>query len=335
MKGYDHEKKSILIVTVLVIAVLTVGQISGNQPVRDAVTAAERQLNIELESRLVSVGDVSLHVVFAGPADGEPVILLHGYPEFWYAWRGPMAVLAKAGYRVIVPDQRGYNNSDKPSDVDAYTLDKLAGDVVALADALGYEKVYLAGHDFGGLVSWWTLLLHPDRVSRFAIINKPHPYASNSYETDQKSISWYRTFLKIPWLPGYVGRLGNWGLLVRNLRATSMPGTFSEADMDQYRSAWDNDGAIHSMGAWYRANADFDIDAGQARISVPTLVVIAPNDAFSPIDLARRSALFLEHGQVLELQAGTHWVIQDNPVAIGKILVRFFGNSDFDQAGPY
>ena len=318
------KKNTWFIAAALVAAAAIGGQISGNQPDRDAVAAAEETLNIKLESRMVSVGKIALHVVLAGPADGEPVILLHGYPEFWYAWRGPMTVLAKAGFRVIVPDQRGYNLSDKPSDVNAYRLDKLAGDVVGLADALGYKKVNLAGHDFGGLVSWWTVLLHPDRISKFAIVNKPHPYASKGYQTDEESISWYRTFLQIPGLPGYVGRLGNWGLLVKNLRGTSLPETFPEADMDQYRAAWDNDGAIHSMGAWYRANADFDMEIGDARISVPTLAVLAPDDAFSAIDLARRSALFLEEGEMRELETGTHWIIQEKPELIGNILKEFF-----------
>ncbi|WP_262696081.1 alpha/beta fold hydrolase [Kordiimonas aquimaris] len=318
------KKTGFIVVTLIVLAAIG-GQISGNQPQRDAVAAAEKQYGVTLESRMVSVGDVSLHVVMAGPADGNPVILLHGYPEFWYAWRGPMTVLARAGFRVIVPDQRGYNKSDKPSDVDAYNLDKLAGDVVGLADALGYQKVSLAGHDFGGQVSWWTVLLHPDRIAKFAIINKPHPYASKGYIAEEESISWYRTFLKIPGLPGYVGRLGNWGLLVKNLRGTSMPNTFSDADMDQYRAAWDNDGAIHSMGAWYRANSDFDMNVGEARVRVPTLSIIAPDDAFSPISLARHSAKFLENGQVKELSEGTHWIIQEQPELIGNILVQFFG----------
>ncbi len=304
-----------------------VGHVSGNQPKRDAVAATEDQLNIALESRMVSVGDISLHVVLAGPENGEPVILLHGYPEFWYAWRGPMAVLANAGFRVIVPDQRGYNLSDKPFGADAYRLDKLALDVVGLADALGYQTVNLAGHDFGGLVSWWTVLLHPKRIEKLVIVNKPHPYTDKGYQSGEDSISWYRTFLRIPGLPGYVGRLGNWEILAKNLRATSLPETFPEADMDQYRSAWDNDGAIHSMGAWYRANANFDADIGDARVTVPTLLIIAPDDAFSAIDLARRSALFLDDGEVLELENGTHWIIQEKPQLIGELLVKFFGKT--------
>jgi len=321
------KKKTILIMGLLIGVAIVGGQISGNQPQRDAVAAAEQQLDIQLDSRIVSVGEVSLHVVLAGPEDGKPVILLHGYPEFWYAWRGPMAILAQAGFRVIVPDQRGYNQSDKPSRVGAYKLEKLVGDIVGLADALGYEKVNLAGHDFGGLVSWWLVLLHPDRVDKFAIINKPHPYASKDYKTGQKSISWYRTFLQIPGLPGYIARLGNWGILAKNLRETSLPDTFLEMNMNQYRAAWDNDGAIYSMSAWYRANADFDIELANANINVPTLLIIAPDDAFSPIDLARRSSLFLNDGIVRELEVGTHWVIQEKPGLIGTLLAQFFNST--------
>lgn len=300
------------------------GHLSGNQPRRDSVAAAEQDFGVKFESRIVDVGEVSLHVVFAGPTDGDPVILLHGYPEFWYAWRGPMAVLAKAGFRVIAPDQRGYNYSDKPADVSAYRLDKLAGDVVGLADALGYKKFFLAGHDFGGQVAWWTLILYPERVEKSVIINKEHPLAGVDYAPKGEEIDWYMTFLQIPWLPGYVGRLGNWTLLERTLRATSLPNTYSDPDLDQFRSAWDNDGAIDSMGKWYRANINFRKNIGSGRISTPTMMMIAPDDAFTPRDLARRNIQFLDNGRLVELDTGTHWVIQENPELIGSSIAEFF-----------
>lgn len=316
-----------LIAIALLIAALVGGYQSGSQPKRDGVAFAEERLDISLESKLVDVGEVELNVVFAGPKAGPPVILLHGYPEFWYAWRGPMAVLAKAGFRVIVPDQRGYNDSDKPAEASAYRLDKLAGDVVGLIDALGYEQAYLAGHDFGGLVSWWTLMLHPDRIKSFVVVNKPHPQAILDYASrpdHEESISWYRTFLRIPILPGYVGRLGNWGLLVQNLRETSRPNTFPDEHMNQFLSAWDNDGAIDSMGAWYRANASFDLDI-EKKVTTPGLFVLAPDDAFSAKQIGLNSMDFLVGGELLELERGTHWVIQEEPEMIGQILVDYFG----------
>ena len=206
------------IAALVILLLLVLGHCSGSQPQRDAVAAASAELDTAFEARFVEVGDVKLHVVMAGPEDGEPVLLLHGFPEFWYAWRGPAAVLARAGFRVIMPDQRGYNLSDKPGDVSSYRVDRLVGDVVGLIDALGYDRVALAVQDWGGAVGWRAVIEHPDRISRFAVIDAFHPLAQG--EADESTISWYRTFLQIPWLPGYTARLGNWRLLTNNLRAT-------------------------------------------------------------------------------------------------------------------
>jgi pimeloyl-ACP methyl ester carboxylesterase len=104
----------------------------------------------------------------AGPADGPPTILLHGFPEYWYGWRKQVPALAEAGLRVLAPDQRGYNLSDKPDGLSAYRMDKLAGDVIGLMDMLGYEKATIVGHDWGGAIAWVTAGLHPERVEKLA-----------------------------------------------------------------------------------------------------------------------------------------------------------------------
>lgn len=297
---------------------------SGSQVDRDAVAAAEAEFGVSFEQQAVVLDEVTLNVVFVGPADGLPVILLHGYPEFWYSWRGVAAELGARGYRVIVPDQRGYNLSDKPASVDAYRLDVLARDIVALKKVLGYEKVFLAGHDFGGLVAWWTLILFPEHIERAVIVNKPHPYAAKFFPAEEETISWYRTFLQIPWVPGFVARLANWRVLSENLKATSNAGTFSDGVLDQYRTAWDREGAIHTMGKWYRANADFELEVDDIRISVPTQLLIAADDAFSALDLQMKTEEFLLDGEVVPLGVGTHWVIQEEPALIAGRLASFF-----------
>ena len=307
----------------VLLAIAAIGQISGNQPDRDAVAAARSELGIELESRRVDVGEVTLHVVLAGPVDGPPVVLLHGFPEFWYAWRGPMAVLARAGFRVIVPDQRGYNASDKPGEVEAYGIEHLAGDIAGLIDALGYREVSLSGHDWGGGVAWRVVLDYPDKIRRFAVLDTPHPKTFDDYKSDEEAISWYRTFILLPYLPAWSARIANWALLTGSLRDTSQPGTFPEPVMDQFRSAWDRDGAMTSMGAWYRAPSS--VSKNSQRVATPTLVIVAPNDAYIPGDMTRHSMDYLENGRLLELETGTHWSIQEQPEKIGKILVDFFG----------
>jgi pimeloyl-ACP methyl ester carboxylesterase len=307
---------------IAVVTLLLLGHWSGNQPRRDSVSVASAELGLTFESRFIDVGEVTLHVVFAGREDGPPVVLLHGFPEFWYAWRGPAAVLARAGFRVIVPDQRGYNLSDKPAGADSYGPEKLARDVVGLIAALRYEQVAIGAQDVGARVAWQLVLTQPELVSRFAVIDVGHPRGYSEFQSEEETVSWYRTFLKIPWLPGYTARLGNWWLLASNLRGTSAPGAFAEHELDQFRSAWDQDGAIHSMSAWYRASrAPLHADS---QVETPTLLILAADDAFIPSDTSRAGMKYLDNGKLLELGSGTHWVAGEEPERIGRILVDFF-----------
>ena len=314
------------------VVLVALGHVSGNQPDRDALEAARQELRLPLERRFVDVGEVELHVVLAGPADGPPVVLLHGFPEFWYAWRGPLALLARAGFRVIVPDQRGYNRSEKPGERAAYRMDRLAADVAGLIEALGYEEAFLAGHDLGGAVAWYTALLHPERVRRLAVLDTPHPRAFDGYESQGESIRWYRSFILLPWLPEWAARIGNWKLLTNSLRATSMPGTFPDRALDQFRTAWDRENAVSSMADWYRANTEPLPLPGDARVSLPTLVLLAPGDVYIPSDLTRRSMGFLDAGRLHDLESVTHWAIQEEPNVIGDLLVEFFSASDEREA---
>jgi pimeloyl-ACP methyl ester carboxylesterase len=327
VRGIVRIARRLAIAALIVGLIIVAGSVSGNQPTRDAVAAAKRELAIELESRRVDVGEVTLHVVLAGPPDGAPVVLLHGYPEFWYAWYRQMGRLAQAGFRVIVPDQRGYNLSDKPAHVEDYYVTTLAGDIAALIEALGYQSAYVAAHDWGGGVAWQLVIRHPERVRKLVIFDTPHPQASRDMTSKEDKVDWFRTYFQIPWLPEWTGRLANWRLLTNALRDSSLPGAFPEEKMDLYRSAWDNDGAMTSMVNWYRAAFRLPWpNDGDMRVSVPTLVVVAPNDAFIAGDLTRASMKYLDHGRLLELKEGTHWILQEDPEGTSKILIDFFGS---------
>ena len=313
------------IVVVVLIALGIAGHLSGTQPARDAVVAAERELGMKLEQRRVDVGDVSLFVVQAGPADGPPVVLLHGFPEFWYAWRREMALLAAAGFRVIVPDQRGYAGSDKPRGVDAYRIDRLGDDVAGLIAALGHRQACVAAHDWGGGVAWNVALRHPERVRKLAILDTPHPRAADEVQSKEQKIAWYRTFFQIPWLPEETARWGNWYVTARMLRDTARPGVFSDEKLDLYRTAWDHDGAFGTMVSWYRAAFRYPSTlSGPQRVTVPTLLLLAPDDAFIPADLTRASLRWLDDGRLVELERGTHWVVQEEPETIARLLGEFF-----------
>ncbi|MCA9911937.1 MAG: alpha/beta fold hydrolase, partial [Anaerolineae bacterium] len=194
-----------------------------------------------IEKQFVRVGDVQLHVVTAGPTDGEPILLLHGFPEFWYGWHNQIPFLAEQGYRVIAPDQRGYNLSDKPEGVDAYGLDQLAADVIGLIDALGYEQVNLVGHDWGAAVSWWVANLYPERLKKLIILNVPYPTvmieAFRGGNIAQLFKSWYMGFFQIPGLPEAVLSFNDFQGLVQGMNSIGHPNSFSQEDLDQYRTA--------------------------------------------------------------------------------------------------
>ena len=309
-----------------VVAVGLLGHCSGNQPRLDAVAAARSELGIPLEAGRLDVGEVELFVVQAGPPGGAPVVLLHGFPEFWYAWKGVLAPLAKAGYRVIVPDQRGYGDSDKPRNVEAYRVDHLGDDVAGLVAALGHERAFVVAHDWGGGVAWNVALRHPERVRKLAVLDTPHPDVELVLpKSGEQKISWYRTFFQIPWVPEELARWGHWYLTSKTLRDTARPGAFPDEKLDLYRSAWDRDGAYGTMVNWYRAAYRFGHDGTEPRrVTVPTLVMLAADDAFIPSDLTRASVQLCDDARLLELGTGTHWVAQEEPERIAEELLAFF-----------
>jgi len=169
---------------------------------------------------------IKLHTVLTGPPEGEPVFLLHGFPEAWFGWEKQIKPLVGAGFRVIVPDQRGYNLSDKPIGVDQYQMKVLVDDILGLADKLGYEQFHLAGHDFGAMVCWSLALREPGRVKRLVIANVPHPAVFKSYlrsHPSQMLKSWYAFFFQLPGIPERIVKAGNWKFMT-----SAMPDHFSE-----------------------------------------------------------------------------------------------------------
>ncbi|HEX8201190.1 MAG TPA: alpha/beta hydrolase, partial [Isosphaeraceae bacterium] len=253
---------------------------------------------------------IRLHVACAGPEDGPLVILLHGFPEFWYGWRHQIGPLAAAGYRVLAPDQRGYNRSDKPKGVASYALDRLAGDVVGLIDGAGRSRATVVGHDWGGAVAWWLALRHPGRLERLVVLNAPHPDAYRRglmrYPV-QWLRSWYILAFQLPGLPEFGLRRRNWRALERSMRTTSRPGAFDAADFAHYRRAWSEPGAITGMVHWYRAM----VRARPAlprdtRIRVPTLVIWGARDPFLDRRLARPSVEPCDDGRLELIEKATH-----------------------------
>jgi epoxide hydrolase 4 len=271
------------------------------------------------------VNDIRLHYAEAGDADAPLVILLHGFPDFWWGWRRQMGPLAEAGLRVVAPDQRGYNLSSKPPRYQAYDLDILSSDVIAFADALGSPKVRLVGHDFGGLVAWWAATCHPDRVERLAVINAPHPEVVSPYmrrHPTQMMRSLYAGFFQLPWLPETALSAGNFAMLRQALTGSSRAGAFTSADLDLYERAWAEPGALKAMLDWYRA-LRVKAQLRDARVTVPTLLIWGQQDRFLETGLAEESLALCDDARSVFFERASHWVQLEEVDAVNQALVEF------------
>ncbi|MFC4880130.1 alpha/beta fold hydrolase [Halostagnicola sp. GCM10023243] len=278
----------------------------------------------EATSTSRTVNGVRLHAVTAGDADDPLVVLLHGFPEFWYAWREQIEPLVEAGYRVVVPDQRGYNLSEKPQDVRAYQLRDLSRDIVDLIASEGRETAHVVGHDWGGAVGWDLALRYPDVVDRLAIINAPHPVAFRQQlasNPEQLRRSWYVLAFQLPWLPEGLCRVGDFRLLERALRETASPGTFAEAELAHYRRAWGREGALTGMLNWYRALARYPPDAPRDPLEQPTVVVWGEEDEALVPELGLASVQFCERGRLERLPETSHWVPHEEPERTTDLLL--------------
>ncbi|HEX5378485.1 MAG TPA: alpha/beta fold hydrolase [Phenylobacterium sp.] len=273
------------------------------------------------------VGGLRLHVAEAGPEDGPLVILLHGFPEFWFGWREQIRPLAEAGFRVVAPDQRGYNLSDKPKGAWAYGLDGLAGDIFGLADSYGRETFRVVGHDWGASVAWWMATKRPERLERLAILNAPHPgvwLRAMTQDPEQRRRSRYVQLLRLPWLPEALVRLGGYRSLADAFAGAARPQAFGTEAMARYHEAWRRPDALTATLNWYRALFLQPVTVPPPEsIPTSTLVLWGDLDPFAEPDLAEASAALCANARVRHFPNATHWVAHDEPEAVSRALVGF------------
>ncbi len=283
-----------------------------------------------MDHQFVETNGIHLNVVQSGPEDGPLVILLHGFPEFSYSWRKQIPHLASAGYRVWAPDQRGYNLSDKPNGIAAYTLDELAADVVGLIDAAKQKQAILIGHDWGAGVAWWVATKYPDRLSKMVVMNVPHGAVMQKFirsNLAQLLKSWYIFFFQVPWLPEKLAGLGNWSFLAKLLKKTSRRGAFTDDDLDKYRQAWSQPKAYRSMLNWYRAYVQKPpAIPANPRITVPTMLIWGARDAFLSREMAQPSIDLCDDGRLEFIDKATHWVQHEEAERVNVLIDEFLGD---------
>ena len=278
-------------------------------------------------SRFVPAGGLQLHAVVAGPEDGPLAVLLHGFPDCWYGWRRQIAALAAAGYRVVVPDQRGYNLSDKPTGVESYGLDRLTGDVMDVIQGLGREQAVVIGHDWGGMVAWRLAMDYPQAVDRLVILNAPHPRAmARELKTNpvQQRRSWYMRFFQLPWLPETLLAFSPQAtarLVFR--RMTVRPGAFADEDLAVHAAAMAQPGAMAAMIHWYRAAVRCPPARRTQEIAQPTLVLWGEEDPALGKELNNGLEAWVTNLQVHYIADCGHWVQSEAAEEVNSRMLAF------------
>ena len=273
------------------------------------------------------VGTIRLHYAEAGR--GEPVVLLHGFPEFWYSWRHQLPALADAGFRAVAPDLRGYNESDRPSGVAAYRVARLVQDVAGLIRALG-GRACVVGHDWGGVIAWRLAAIHPGLVRKLAILNSPHPLAFRRElrrDWQQCLRSAYTVFFQLPLLPEWALRAGDFALLRRVwTRQPARPGAFTADDFAAYSRALGGPGALTAPLNYYRAATRYpdDVYGPPQRVGVPTLLLWGERDAYLGLGLTEDLGRWVPDLRVERIDA-SHWIQNDVPDRVNRSLIEFFG----------
>ena len=285
---------------------------------------------MDLRERFVETNGIKLHVMEAGPADGPMLLFLHGFPEFWYAWRKQLSYFAKKGYLVVAPDQRGYNLSDKPQEITAYKIDELAKDIVGLIDAYQRERIFLVGHDWGASVSWWVALKYPERIAKLVIMNVPHPKVmAKTLFTNPRQMqkSWYIFYFQLPGAVEKFASANSYAWPVNLLAATSRPGAFQPEELEEYRKAFMQPGAFSAMVNWYRAMIqtqqeppkDFDV-------TMPMILIWGMKDVALLSEMAYESMAFCKHGRLVTFPDASHWIQHEEADPVNALIAEFIGN---------
>ena len=279
----------------------------------------------------VNANGLSFEVHVAGdPASDRLALLLHGFPEHAYSWRHQLPLFAKLGYRVWAPNQRGYGKSSKPKGVASYGIDELVADVAALIDASGARSVTLVGHDWGGLVAWEFAARRARPLERLVILNVPHParfreeLASNPV---QRRRSRYAAFFQLPWLPEWFFRRKGAAAIEAAFRGMAIDKCrFPDDVLDVYKQNVLQPGGITAMLNWYRAaGRGFGSLGTDAIIETPALLIWGEEDSALGKETTFGTERYVKELTVRYLPGVSHWVQQEAPEAVNRILEEWLG----------
>jgi len=276
----------------------------------------------EMEEKYIETNGIKLHAMIIG--SGEPLILIHGFPDFWYGWRFIIQGL-KDKYRLIVPDCRGYNLSDKPEGVENYIMEYLIEDIKELSKELQLNKFNLAGHDWGGAIAWAFAEKYPKLLNKLIICNSPHPkiYAKllRNDEDQRKSSEYMLKFIKPD--SENISTAQDLQFLKLFLFGHARY-THTEFDKQKYIEAWSQPRAITSGLNYYRAMYKFNFEVDLTGIiKVPTLVIWGMRDIALTPKLIEPLPDYIKDLKIITVENASHWILVDDPDLVVSSIKEF------------
>ena len=268
---------------------------------------------------------IRMHYVIQG--SGPLVVLLHGFPEFWYSWRYQIPFLAEHGYTVVAPDLRGYNDTDKPRT--GYDVGTLTRDIADLITGLGQQKAIIVGHDWGGALAWVFAAAYPHMTERLIVMNAPHPQAMmREFRTlSQLRKSWYIFFFQLPWLPEYVLLRNNANEIGRMLQgAAFQKSVFSREVTAKFQEAMSKPGAMTAALNYYRQvfrRLPVSSNDPRNRITAPTLLIWGMHDIALGIGLTKGLERWVGDLEIRYIPDSGHWVQQEQPEQVNQFILEF------------
>ncbi|NET89472.1 MAG: alpha/beta hydrolase [Kamptonema sp. SIO1D9] len=277
----------------------------------------------------ITTNRIKLHYVTQG--EGPLMLMLHGFPEFWYSWRHQIPEFAR-NYKVVALDLRGYNDSDKPQDPEAYKMGELIEDVEGVIKGLGYESCVLVGHDWGGAIAWCFAYEFPQMVEKSIVMNIPHPalFTEAIRSNPQQMLrSWYILFFQLPWLPEFLLQWNDYYAIAAAFQNLAIDkSAFTWSDLEAYKDAAAKRGALTAMLNYYRhAWSSFSSSLEWEVLDLPTLMIWGEEDTALAKELTYGTEAYVNHLTIKYIPNCSHWVQQEQPLLVNQYMREFLTES--------
>uniref|UniRef100_A0A1I7T4J5 AB hydrolase-1 domain-containing protein n=1 Tax=Caenorhabditis tropicalis TaxID=1561998 RepID=A0A1I7T4J5_9PELO len=287
--------------------------------------------------KFVQLKDIRMHYVEEGPSDGDVLLMVHGFPEFWYSWRYQIQFF-KRSHRCVAIDMRGYNTTDHPSGISNYNIKFLVDDIRQFIETLGLKKVTLAAHDLGAIISWRVAMLHPNLIDKLIICNVPHPsafYQVYKSSKEQRDKSWYIYFFQSQLLPEIAMRSNKMKMLESMFRG-KIAGirnsqNFTDEDMLAWKHVFSQPGATTGPLNYYRDLFNASNVPKKLQVVQPKVLILwGDEDAFLDKKGAELSIQFCRQCRLQMIRGASHWVQQDQPDLVNTYMEQFMNEDSYN-----